>query len=276
MHLAIVYHASTKGGSAQRRMECIVNGRVDASVVAPNSLRRLTDTDRSILVLGGSAQFHPAAPGIVAKVVMHHRQALDIYSLQKMMRDWSHDQRPSPRLSHVLQAANAVAVVAGAGADARTATGAGGTAAAQGAGETIADASGSSLMDPNAQDGAPGADDKARSDPGAAEAVASSAEVRAKMIVISPAGSPGNAGHGVLWVQLDEVLAGREHAMMILGNKHLHGIDGVSKSCPLAAAYYKGAAGEKYSENDCENLSERVLTFTQLPCRQRHQGHGGE
>ena len=35
------------------------------------------------------------------------------------------------------------------------------------------------------------------------------------------------------------MLAGHEHAVMILGYKHLYGIHGVSRSCPLAAAYYK-------------------------------------
>jgi hypothetical protein len=39
--------------------------------------------------------------------------------------------------------------------------------------------------------------------------------------------------YAVLMLQVDEVLAGRDYAVMVLGYKHLHGIDGVGRSCPL-------------------------------------------
>jgi len=112
VHLAVVYHASVLGGSGQRRMECVVNGRVEASVVAPNALRPLAAADNSTLIVGGSQQYHPAAPGIVARVLMHHRQALDVDSLQRMMRQWPEAERPSPRLTPVMPAPDAVAPAA--------------------------------------------------------------------------------------------------------------------------------------------------------------------
>jgi len=112
----------------------------------------------------------------------------------------------------------------------------------------------------------------------AASSSAAAAEARAKMIVLSSGVSAGKAGHGALWAQVDEVLAGREHALMILGNKHLHGIDGVLPSCPLAAAYYRAAADNAIKDMEATDAvqAEFVRLSHEIEKGNAFEGHKGE
>ena len=193
VHFALVFHHSTAQGP-QRRFECVVNGRVMASVVAPDSLRPLTKDDRSVLIVGGSHQYHPAAPGIAAKVHMHHRQALDIASILRLMRAWPESDRPRPRPSSVGAATSGavVAGVAGVGAD-------GSGAGAGGEGE-----GGAALV------GAQGSGDAesavvvvGKEQEAGASDLAAAAQERARRVVIARPGERGNAGSSALWTQVD-------------------------------------------------------------------------
>ena len=319
VHFALVFHHSTAQGP-QRRFECVVNGRVMASVVAPDSLRPLTKDDRSVLIVGGSHQYHPAAPGIAAKVHMHHRQALDIASILRLMRAWPESDRPRPRPSSVGAATSGavVAGVAGVGAD-----GSGAGAGGEGEGEAaLVGAQGSG--DAESAVVVVGKEQEA----GASD-LAAAAQERARRVVIARPGERGNAGSSALWTQVDfslslslslsvrvhvivvcacpdmfslrkgikmyprrhshprpamcprqvdEVLAGNEQALMVLGYKHLHGIHGVARSCPVAAAYYKGAAENAVKDMESPDAvhAEFVRLSHEIEKGNAFEGHKGE
>ena len=284
VHLALVFHATPVG--PQRRFECIVNGRVQASVVVPDILRPLTPSDRSILIVGGSAQFHPAAPGIVSQAYMHHRQALDVASIARLMRAWPEHQRPTPRPSPpVPKPDDAVKGVQGAAAISGSTDG-----AAAGGGE-----GGGGLVDPNAKpvqssgstQPQTGAGNSAKAGTGPGQTLgpagdAAAAEERAKMVVMASGEHdplhPRDKATSALWLQLDEVLAGKDHAMMALGYKHLHGIDGVTASCSLAAAYYKGAADSAVRDMESTEgvQAEFVRLSHEIEKGNAFEGHKGE
>eukprot|EP00960_Hanusia_phi_P044125 756481-Hanusia_phi.AAC.8 len=204
-HITVVWH-----GPVHKRLDCVINGEVQTMVMAPSTLHANPKSSLTNLFVGGSPQFHPAASGVIAKVDMHHGQALDVPAILSLMSRGS-------QLPALLR---------------RT-------------------------------------DLWTGSSPVSLNPAASLRGVRQPQ---------GNRTNSAMWFHINELFLGKEHALLALGHQHLLGLDGSSRSCQLAAAYYRTAA--EIALRDLESPDAASVEFIRLSQEvekgDAFAGHGGE